>query len=36
MIELVESLKVVASATALFMLLVVGFAIVIAFVLLLS
>ena len=33
---LIESLKVVASATALFILLVVGFATVVAFVLLLS
>ena len=36
MIALVESLKVVASATALFILLVVGFATIVALVLLLS
>ena len=36
MIALVESLKVVASATALFILLVVGFATIVAFVLMLS
>ena len=36
MIALVETLKVVASATALFVLSVVGFATIVAFVLLLS